>query len=264
MPFSLYYKKIPSHSNKALIFLHGLGGSHHFWKEEYKIFSQKYSLYFVDLLGFGFSPKPNDMYTIENHTQALENFFNNHVAEDECTLIGHSLGALISIYYAAKHLEQTKQAILLATPYYRTEKEAHRIIQKATKYPEWLYTNTARSQIANTLLLQIGKPLMQLVLPFFFPNVPSILIHDFFSHTYKSMIYTLQYIILQQNISKIISSRLADRLVFLHGFYDNIAPLENIQELSHKTHTRLVTLASSHDFPLTNTKETIQIINDCL
>lgn len=262
MPISLYYKKIPSRANKALIFLHGIGGSHRFWKKDYTIFSQRYSLYFVDLLGFGFSPKPNDSYTIENHTQALEFFLDKYVTEDEYTFVGHSLGALISLFYTGQHIEQTKQAILLATPYYHTENEAHQIIQKATKYPRWLYTNTMRARIASLLLMQVGKPLVQLSLPFFFPTVPPVMIHDFFLHTYQSMIYTMQYTILQQNLSKIISSQLADRLVFLHGFYDNLAPLENVTELSQKMHAQLVTLQGDHGFPFTKTAETIRILNE--
>lgn len=259
---SLYYKKIPGKSKKALVFLHGLGGSHHFWKEEYKIFSQKYSLYFIDLLGFGRSPKPNEGYTIEKHTQALEYFLSHAVIENEYTLIGHSLGALIALYYTLEHTQQNQQAILLATPYYHTEKEAHTIIQRATKYPRWLYTNTVQAQIACSLLLQVGKPFLQLVLPFFLPNIPSSMIHDFFSQTYRSMIYTVQYTIVQQNISKIISSKVANRLVFLHGYYDNLAPIENVTELSQRTHAQLVTLSADHGFPFTKTAETIRILKD--
>ena len=77
---NIYFEKVKKEeSNHAIIFLHGIIASRRFWPKEFHKLNDNATLYFVDLLGFGYSAKPNSSYTLENHLNALRNFIKKEV-----------------------------------------------------------------------------------------------------------------------------------------------------------------------------------------
>lgn len=257
---TLYFEKVPSTKKKAIIFLHGLGATHNFWNREYYQLNKQYSLYFVDLLGFGKSAKPNGIYTLDRHIDAIHAFMNTNVTEDTYVLVGHSLGAIISLAYTNKYPQRIEKSFLLGLPYYHSEKEAHTIIQHVTKYPRWFYTKTVRSQLLYTCAQRLSIPFNNLFVPFFFPNLPPQLIKDMLVHSYTALVTTVGQTIIHQNIPSLLNTYIHNKVYFIHGLWDAIAPIQNIQELTKQNHLPLYAFPGDHNFPLDNSHLTVNLL----
>lgn len=119
------YTTITGTGNTSALFLHGLWGGGNYFRTldtSQLPFTKKY---FPDELGFGKSPKPVIDYTPEKHCELLH----QTVAQEESiTVIGHSFGAMLALYYAAFYPQQVKQVILISPVLYRNIAEAKQFI----------------------------------------------------------------------------------------------------------------------------------------
>lgn len=84
-----------------LIFLHGLGGSSNNWMKLGNNLDDRFSLYFVDLLGHGGTEARDWNYTIEGQCRMLSEFIDGS-GIDKYGLIGNSYGGWISATFATK------------------------------------------------------------------------------------------------------------------------------------------------------------------
>jgi pimeloyl-ACP methyl ester carboxylesterase len=66
----------------------------------------------MDLRGRGFSDKPSSGYSIDHHCRDIRSLL-SHLGIERVALLGHSLGAYISLAYAAKHPEQVDRLVLI-------------------------------------------------------------------------------------------------------------------------------------------------------
>lgn len=87
---------------KPIIFLHGWVGSWRYWIPTMQAASTSYRAYAIDLWGFGDSAKESNNYSLEQQTVLLDQFL-NHMGIGKVALVGHGLGAVIALLYAAKH-----------------------------------------------------------------------------------------------------------------------------------------------------------------
>ena len=77
----------------TVVFLPGLGGTTRYWSSRVAALERRYRVVLVDLLGFGDSPRPWARYSVERHVQSLAEVLRPY---GRVTLVGHSLGALLS------------------------------------------------------------------------------------------------------------------------------------------------------------------------
>jgi pimeloyl-ACP methyl ester carboxylesterase len=66
----------------------------------------------MDLRGRGFSEKPSSGYSIDRHCRDISALL-KYLEIERVTLAGHSLGAYISLAYAAEHPEQVDRLVLI-------------------------------------------------------------------------------------------------------------------------------------------------------
>lgn len=85
-----------------LVLLHGWGASHKFWKYCFSAFSPRWRVIAPDLAGFGISEKPDRDYSMDGLTRWLGKFL-DALKLDRVTLVGHSMGATISLLYAIEN-----------------------------------------------------------------------------------------------------------------------------------------------------------------
>ncbi|KAK6232730.1 hypothetical protein SCA6_002803 [Theobroma cacao] len=110
--------------SEKVIFIHGILSSSSFWtKTVFPTLSEstnsKYSLFAVDLLGFGQSPKPRDcLYTLKDHVEWIEKSVISPFQFDSFHLVAHSMGCIIALALAAKHSKSVKSISLVAPPYF--------------------------------------------------------------------------------------------------------------------------------------------------
>lgn len=86
-------------SGKDLILLHGWGCNLHVFDELSDYFSKYFTVWSIDLPGFGES-KIDEELTIEEYSYLLEDFFLEHEIESPI-ILGHSFGGRVAIKYAS-------------------------------------------------------------------------------------------------------------------------------------------------------------------
>lgn len=257
---NLFFKKIENtHSIKAIVFLHGLGGSHRYWKEEYKSLAKDFNLYFVDLLGFGYSAKPHTIYSLEKHIQALKEFIDKEVTEREIFFVGHSLGAIVGLGYTHKYQHKIKKVIVLSLPYYINEAEAAHTIKKWRN--NFLYTNSFFPRILCTI--HYAFPWIFLIsVPYFFPSHPRQIVHDALLHTPNSYFSTLQNVIIKQNIASLLNTEIVKKVIVLLGEDDQLLVHKNYETLISQASVEVIKLkGEQHNFPLKSPQKVIDILH---
>ena len=81
-----------------VILLHGFGSAHDTWHDMAALFpSDRFSLYLVDMKGFGLSAKPRDgAYTVKDQAAMVRDFI-RELGLRSVVLIGHSLGGTVAL-----------------------------------------------------------------------------------------------------------------------------------------------------------------------
>jgi pimeloyl-ACP methyl ester carboxylesterase len=99
-----------------IVFVHGIGaGSSSFmWRKNFDILSEHFRVYVLDLLGFGFSDKPQGVpYSADLYVELISDFI-REVAGGRANLIASSLGASYVVRVADEHPELVNAMILNA------------------------------------------------------------------------------------------------------------------------------------------------------
>jgi pimeloyl-ACP methyl ester carboxylesterase len=103
---------------RPVILLHGWLGSWRYWIPAMQQLSAKYRTYALDLWGFGDSGKDERHYDFAAQVMLLEQFMEK-MGIAKAALVGHSLGAAISVRYAAQHPEQVPRLMVVSPPLFR-------------------------------------------------------------------------------------------------------------------------------------------------
>ncbi|MEM7555135.1 MAG: alpha/beta fold hydrolase [Cyanobacteria bacterium P01_A01_bin.84] len=141
-----------------LIFLHGFGGSIGQWRYNLEALSQHYTIYAMDMLGFGATEKAPVRYNVKIWVEQVYDFWRTLINRP-VVLIGHSTGSLISLAAAQNHPEMVSGIVMMSIADPSIEREA---------IPPILQPIVAsiKSVVASPVLL---KPL------FYFLRQPSVL-----------------------------------------------------------------------------------------
>lgn len=110
-----YYFSLPGKkfANKTLVFLHGWGVDSQLWfKIAPVLINKNYSLYFLDLPGFGQSQVPNTTYGVDDYKKIVYEFVKKLELKN-INLIGHSFGGRITIKMAAENPNFLQKVVLV-------------------------------------------------------------------------------------------------------------------------------------------------------
>jgi len=101
---------------RAILLVHGVGADgardysgHIAWLRE------SFHVIAVDLPGFGQSDRSNAEYTPANYARVLKHVSDRFIARP-FVLVGHSMGALVSLRYAARYPGDVERLVLIAAP----------------------------------------------------------------------------------------------------------------------------------------------------
>lgn len=103
--------KSNSDTHKNLIFIHGSGGDHTAWMNQYAQLKEKYNIAMIDLPGHGRSEGNG-----ESHVKDYCGWINkllDALSMNEPILVGHSLGAAIALQFAVDHSEKIAGIVCL-------------------------------------------------------------------------------------------------------------------------------------------------------
>lgn len=105
-------------SGPALVLIHGFGANSDHWRKNIPVLALKNRVYAIDLIGYGYSDKPNprelgeSFYTFETWGEQL-NTFCAEVIKSEAFFICNSIGGLVGLQAAAMEPQKCKGIFLL-------------------------------------------------------------------------------------------------------------------------------------------------------
>jgi pimeloyl-ACP methyl ester carboxylesterase len=197
----------------------------------------------IDLLGFGNSPRPWIRYTTEVHLQSLRCTIEKERAP--VTLIGHSLGAVLALAYAARYPSQVRALVLIGMPNFGGLPGAAKWFD--AKPGGWLYTNMWAMALACVLTRRVAGRLLPLLLK----KVPRELAEDMVKHNMASWVTTLWEVLYQADVC-FLADHVDPRIpvLLLHGSADRSAPIEGVRMLvEQRPAWRLVVLEGVDHHP---------------
>lgn len=209
----------------TLVFIPGLSGTTRYWEGRLGALEKKHRVLLMDPLGFGDSPKPWSRYSVDRHVEALYETLKN---ETRFTLIGHSMGTLLSIAYAARHLEQVERLVLLSTPFFGDAKEARRFFGSQPVPYGWFFSNMALAAV----ICIITRRVFGRLVPYFRRDLPREVAADIVKHSWRSFTSSFWEVICNYD-AKRDADALGDLPVLsIHGDRDETAPLDGALALA--------------------------------
>ncbi len=108
-----------SGTGQPVVLLHGIASSSVTYEYVMPQLTNRRRVIALDLLGFGRSVAPADSrFTIDEHVDAVVRTLEKHAVSQPFTLVGHSLGALISLRLAVRFPKMVGHLVLVAPPVY--------------------------------------------------------------------------------------------------------------------------------------------------
>lgn len=133
-----------------LIFLHGAGGHAEAYARNILAHAQHFHVYAVDMVGHGYTDKPDLPYDFDTFVTHLGNFVDAIGAEKIC-LSGESLGSMVSSLYAARNPNRVERLVLntglLIPPDDRGRQELQDAIERGRRASGELTREAVRKRI---------------------------------------------------------------------------------------------------------------------
>lgn len=130
-PTRTCYRKYGS-DNPVLVFIHGVGMNQHVWQPQVDYFCKDYGVVVYDLLGHGNSAMPSARASLVDYAAQLADLI-EHLGVTEFNLVGHSVGALISVEFALQHPEKIISLVPLNIVYKRDQQQSDAVLERAKK-----------------------------------------------------------------------------------------------------------------------------------
>lgn len=108
----IYYETVGA--GPPLILVHGLGGSRRWWRKNLEALAAHFTVYTVDLIGFGKS-RDGHRFVLNEAADALYEWL-NALGLEHVTLIGHSMGGRIGAELAVDHPGSVERLVLIDSP----------------------------------------------------------------------------------------------------------------------------------------------------
>jgi len=105
---------VSDNSHDSLLLLHGLGASADRWAFASPILKGHFNLIIPDIIGFGYSAKPNVDYTMDLFSNFVLDFLDN-LKVTRTHILGSSMGGQIALEFAA-HCDSRVNKLILVSP----------------------------------------------------------------------------------------------------------------------------------------------------
>lgn len=246
----------------CIVFLHGLAGSAASWGAPFRQIANSHRVLLVDVLGFGRSPKPAIGYTLQDHIAALHATLLLHNAE-QAHVVGHSMGALLALAFAAHQPTHVEGLTLLAMPWYSSEAEARTKIAEQSLFNRWLALETPLARIACSAMCHL-RPWLMPLMPRLVRDVPSEVAKDVLRHNWLSYSRSLKHLIIELRPAELLPL-VNVPLLFIQGLKDKTAPPAPVASgIEGYANAQLQTIDAGHYMIFTHAQSLANGIRDLL
>jgi pimeloyl-ACP methyl ester carboxylesterase len=226
-----------------VVFIPGFQGSTEFWQHAFDCLASRHRLIFVDPLGFGRSPWPDQPPTLEDHLGALRETLVAEGATRRVTLVAHSFGTVLAACYAERYTEEVDRLLLLGAPVFENETDARRRLREISPIAALFSLNRLLAREACMLMCAL-RPLLEAVLPRLKPDLPQGVVHDAVLHDWPAADGSLR-ILLTRPLSEPLR-RIGSKATFIHGKADGVTPLARIRKLAEATGAAVIETSDVH------------------
>jgi len=108
------YSYVDSGDGPAVLFIHGLTGSHRNWSHLVERLKADHRVIAPDLFGHGASAKPMGDYSLGAHAATLRDLL-DQLGVDRVTLVGHSFGGGIAMQFCYLFPERVERLVLVSS-----------------------------------------------------------------------------------------------------------------------------------------------------
>lgn len=99
-------------SGPNIILLHGIGGSVEMWQKNIQTLAKENRVYALDMVGFGYTDKPDAAYTLSFQADFVHSFM-NAVNLETATLVGLSLGGGVALDFSLRYPQRLDMLVLV-------------------------------------------------------------------------------------------------------------------------------------------------------
>jgi pimeloyl-ACP methyl ester carboxylesterase len=149
-----------------LVFLHGWAGSWRYWIPSMQAVSHLFRTYAIDLWGFGDTARVPNRYSLAKQVNLLDGFL-KEIGIAKTALVGHGLGAIVVMMYAAQNPDWVDRLMAIGFPVENDWSKARPEALTPTGLASWLLNGspaheTARGEAVKADLRAIQFSLEQL------------------------------------------------------------------------------------------------------
>ena len=146
--------------DRSVLLVHGIGaGGARDWRETVGWLQRSYHVVAVDLPGFGASSKANALYSPTNYARVLDRVTERFLRRP-FVLVGHSMGAVASLRYAATYPQDVAQLVVIDAPgiLHRHSVSSQFLAQLGMEFvPPWLDPLEGLLNFARKLLTPLAR-----------------------------------------------------------------------------------------------------------
>lgn len=132
---------------RPVLFLHGWVGSWRYWISSMQAASTNYRAYAIDMWGFGNTAKNTSRYMLSQQLNLLQDFLKN-MGIDKIALVGHGLGAIVSLLFADKCPAMIDRIMAIGMPLDKNQINPRLSRNSPAELADWLLGATEASQAA--------------------------------------------------------------------------------------------------------------------
>jgi pimeloyl-ACP methyl ester carboxylesterase len=213
----------------TIVLLHGVAGSGAFWEPIVPILSQKFEVVRLDLLGYGYSPKPMIRYSVQEHISSIHNTLVHEGIREPFAVIGLSMGALLWLNYDTQYPGVSK-FIGIGLPYYHNKTQAKNLIVQ-DRWARVVINHRVLGEAWLSLLWGLGrhsKTIRRRVSPSFYSDgmTKESLMNP--PHALRSSIINCMF---NNFAPELLRQSNYKEILLIHGSNDQWSPVEAIQPL---------------------------------
>jgi pimeloyl-ACP methyl ester carboxylesterase len=132
---------------RPLLFLHGWVGSWRYWIPTMQVCSGAFRTYAIDLWGFGDTAKNPSNYSLKGQSELIGHFM-DQMGLAKVALVGHSLGGVVALNFAAQFSGLVDRVMAISIPHGESRINNRLRLSKPSELAEWLLGKDTTAEAA--------------------------------------------------------------------------------------------------------------------